>query len=269
MVENIISILRSFFVNTNFAFIFILIYIIGLFIFWRVSVDTHKNRSSVFDLFILSGFSGLFLSRILYIIIEWERFSSFIWYWLPYEKYGDNIYLFRLLPWRFINIADGGLIILGLFLGLIFFATFYSLVIKKWGWKDMFFQIYISGVSMLSMSLLFTGFVSDVSGWFSKGLILLIFVSLFLVIFFFSRKIFKNPIRAKYQFGYIGLLITWISTLYIGYIYLSSEISVIEQLLVGLFLLWSFVMGIIYIIDLRKPEVRIESISSVRSITDK
>lgn len=265
--ENIISLLRSGITDINFAIIFILIFFFGLFLFWRFTVELHKNRSSVFDLFILSGFAGLFLSRILYIFIEWKSFSSFIWYWLPYEKYGDKIFLFRLLPWRFFNISDGGLVILGLFLGLILFATFYTLVVKNWGWKSMFLPIYISATTMLSLSLLFTGFANDVSGWLTEGLVLMIFVFAFILLSFFPQKVFKNSTWGKYELGYIGLILTWVSSAYIGYIYLSSEISVMEQILVGIFILWSFVMGIMYIGDLRKPEVTIESISSVRSIT--
>ena len=103
-------------------------------------IRSRKNRSSVFDIFLISSSLSLLVGRIVYIVLEWKTFSSYIWYWLPYEKYGDKIYLFRLLPWRFISIWDGGLDILGLFISLLLLLTLYSLVVKKWRWKQMFFQ---------------------------------------------------------------------------------------------------------------------------------
>ena len=41
----------------------------------------------------------------------------------------------------------------------------------------------------------------------------------------------------------------------------------IESILVGIFLIWSLVMGIVFVSDLRRARVRIQSVSTVRSVT--
>lgn len=260
------SVSREFLQSTNIGIIYAIIFVIGLYIYWRGLAETHKNRSGIFDSFLLGGLFGLVVSRIAYIIIEWENFTSFIWYWLPYEKYGENIYLFRLLPWKFVNVFDGGLVIFGLFIGLILFLTFYTLVLRDWRWKHVYFPIYLSSVSMLSLSLLFTGFVNEINAWVIKGGILFATVIGFFVAYFVLKGIFKNIKREKYALSYGSLLLTWLSSAYIGYIYINSEISMMEQVMVGVFVLWSVVMGVFFIQDLRKASVSIESISSVRSV---
>lgn len=243
------------------------VFLIGLYIFWRGSLESRKNRSSVFDMFLISGLLSTIVGRVYYIIIEWSSFSSFIWYWLPYEKYGEKIYLFRLLPWRFLSIWDGGLVILSMFVSILLFMTFYSLVIKKWKWKHMFFPIYFSATTMLGLSFVMTGVVGDFNEWIVKGGILLLFLVVFFVIFKFLYKVIKDPLKEKYMIGYVGLLIVWVSSVYITYIYLNDDLSIYEDIATFLFAVWSVVMGIFFLMDLRRPNVRIETRSTIRSVT--
>jgi len=250
----------------NVFVLYIFIFFVGMYVFWRGCAETYKNRSSVFDMFIFSGIFGLILGRILYILLEWENFTSYIWYWLPYEKYGDKIYLFRLLPWRFFSIWDGGLVIFGMFLGLVLFFTFYALVIKGWRWKHMYFPVYFSSIVMLGISLLFAGFVNEISDWLINGSLLIGSTVIASLMYMFIEKIVKDQSKEKYVIGYVGLFITWLSSAYIGYIYLSSELSLLENISVGIFLIWSLVMGVYFLIDLRKARVEIERLSTVRSV---
>ena len=133
--------LKEFIQNIHPLVVFALLFLLGMYIFWRGSIESRKNRSSVFDMFLISGFLSGIVGRVVYIILEWEQFSSFIWYWIPYEKYGDEVFLFRLLPWRFLSIWDGGIIILAMFVTLLLVMTFYTLVIKKWRWKHIGIEI--------------------------------------------------------------------------------------------------------------------------------
>ena len=245
---------------------FSIIFLIGMYVFWRGCTESRKNRSSVFDMFLISGFLSGIAGRVVYIILRWDEFSSFIWYWLPYEKYGDQIYLFRLLPWRFFSVWDGGLIILAMLVGLLLSLTFYTLVIKKWRWKHMFFPIYFSATTMIGSSFIYVGITSGYNGWIYKGLILIIILGIFFFATKFIYRIIKSLTAEKYVSGYVGVIIVWVSSVYIAYMYLTSDLSLIENVLVGIFLIWSVVMGITYLSDLRRARVKIESVSTVRSV---
>lgn len=244
-----------------------LIVILGLYVFWRGCAQSRKNRSSVFDIFLFSGFFAVLVGRVVHIILEWDSYSSYIWYWLPYEKYGDKVYLFRLLPWRFVSIWDGGIVILAAFLAVILSMTFFSLVIKKWRWKDMFFPIYYCAITMLGCSFVCVGFKTGISDWIYKGSVLIGVLLLFSIFTKFIYKIVKNPLVEKYVLGYIGVGIVLLSSAYISYMYFSSKLTFFENILVGIFGIWSLVMSEAYFLDLKKASVNIERVSSVRSVT--
>ncbi|HQA99146.1 MAG TPA: hypothetical protein PLG10_02850, partial [Candidatus Dojkabacteria bacterium] len=132
-------------------------FFIGLYIFWKEAVRSRKNNSSVFDAFIVSIIVGVFIGRVVYIILNWSDFSSYIWYWLPYERYGDQIYLFRLLPWRFFQFWDGQIDILYTFLGVLLSQTLIVVFRKKWRWSEMFSAMYLSNWVMIALTYLFVG----------------------------------------------------------------------------------------------------------------
>jgi len=259
--------IRNILVGINPLVVLTVIFVFGLYVFWRGSRESRKNRSSVFDMFIISGILSTIVGRVVYIILEWQRFSSFIWYWIPYEKYGDQIYLFRLLPWRFFSIWDGGLVIFSMFLSILLFMTFYSLVIKRWRWKHMFFPIYFSATTMLGASFVVTGILGNFTDWIYEGVILLCIIGVFFVIYKFIYAVVSSPLREKYLFGNIGLAIVWMSSIYISYIYLIDELTLLEDIGVLIFILWSFVMGLVFILDLRKANVTIQTRSSIRSVS--
>lgn len=246
--------------------VFMFLFLLGLFVFWRGCIESRKNRSSVFDIFLISSFLSLLFSRIVYIILEWASFSSYIWYWLPYEKYGDKVYLFRLLPWRFFSIWDGGLVILAVFVSILLFLTFFSLVVKKWRWKHMFFPIYFSSTTMLGLSYIYTGITSGFNTWIYRGIVLIAILGLFFLLFKFIYKIVKDSVYEKYILGYVGTLIVLLSSVYILYLYLSDDLSIVEDILVGIFMIWSLLMSYFFILDLRKARVSIKSVSTVRSV---
>ena len=263
---DLVANIRYFLLNLNPLIILAVIFIFGMYVFWRGCAESRKNRSSVFDMFILSGFLSVIVGRLVYVLVEWQSFVSFIWYWLPYEKYGDKIFLFRLLPWRFFSIWDGGLVIFSMFVTLLISLTFYAIVIKRWRWKHMFFPIYFASTSMLGASFIATGLLGNFNEWVYKGAALVFLIGAFFVIYKFIYMIVSSPVVEKYILGYVGLIIVWISSVYIAYIYLIDDLSWYENIAIGVFLLWSIVMGILFLADLRKANVRIETRSSVRSV---
>lgn len=263
--ENIITEkVVGFFSSFSPAGIFLIIFFVGLILFWRGSVESRKERSSIFDMFFLSSFFSLLIARIVYIVENWNQFSGYIWYWLPYERYGDNVYFFRLLPWRFFNIFDGGIEIFVMFVAFILVGTFAVLVVKKWRWKDMFYVIFFSAEVMLAMAFLFSGLSSGNMEWVSQSGVLLIPVLLIFLIDWIFRK---RGELGRIPLAIFVIFLINITTAYILYIYLGENSTVADIVSSGILLIWAIVGTIFRIKDERKSNLTIESVSSVRTVS--
>lgn len=228
-------------------------------------METRKDRSSVFDLFIISIFVGLLAGRTIYILSNWLDFFGYIWYWLPYERYGEEIYWFRLLPWRFLNIFDGGLDILVMFVGYLFTASFWSLLIKRWRWNHMFPTIYFSGEVMLSISFLLIGLSSGTTIWIYEGLILTVFPLISIILIRYIEKI-QKPQQEKNIYLVANLILILVSCSIIGYIYLTGDVDIYDKITGIVLLVWAIVGLIFFVRDSKRANVVIESVSSVRGI---
>jgi len=238
---------------------------LGMYVCWRGAMETRKDRSSTFDLFIVSIFVGLVLGRIMYILSNWENFSQLGWYWSPYERYQDVVYWFRILPWKFINIFDGGLNILVMFVGYLFTASFWSTFVKKWRWNNMFPTIFFSGEVMLSISFLLIGLSSKNPIWIYEGLILLVFPMISILLIRYVNKI-QKPKRERSIYVIANIFLISISCLVIGYIYTTGEVDQLVKITVITLLVWT-VLGLIFFIqDSKRANVVIEKVSSVRGI---
>jgi len=180
--------------SVNPFFLLLTVLLIGMYVFWRGCSETRKDISSIFDIFIISLFSGLLLGRISYIISNWTRFASSVWYWLPYEKYGDEIYLFRVLPWRFFRVWDWGIDILTMFVGFLLVASLWVLFVKKWKWSHMFTTIFFTAQIMLAISFLLLGGVSRNEQWILQGIVMVLLPS---VLFFLKNSIKRIMIGKK------------------------------------------------------------------------
>ena len=119
---------------------------------------------------------------------------------------------------------------------------------------------------MLGLSYIYTGITSGFNTWIYRGIILIAILGLFFLLFKFIYKIVKDPVYEKYILGYVGTLIVILSSIYILYLYLSDDLSVIEDILVGIFMIWSLLLSYFFILDLRKARVSIKSVSTVRSV---
>jgi len=235
-----------------------------MFIFWKGAMESRKDRSSVFDMFLISIFLGLIIGRIVFIVSNWDNYNL-IWGWLPYEKYGDKVYLFRLVPWNFLNIFDGGLNILGMFVGYLFCASTWSTFVKKWRWNHIFPTIYFSGESMFAISFLLLGLASANLTWIYEGLALLAFPIITLFLIRYVNRI-EKPQKEKRIYLIANILLILGCVGVIGYIYLSGEVLVSERILTYFLFAW-VAFGIIYFIrDLKRANVVIEKVSSVRGI---
>ncbi len=252
--------------RVNPLFLFVIVLLFGLYVFWRGCLETRKNPSSIFDVFIISLFFGLVLGRISHIITNWSRFASSIWYWLPYERYGGETHLFRVLPWKFFRIWDWGIDILAMFVGFLLVASLWVLLVKKWKWSHMFTTIFFTAQVMLAMSFVLLGGASGNEQWIVQGAVMFLLPA---VLFFLKNSvkrimIDKKEIRVLAILDVVFIILT---VAYIAHTYLTIDISNVERGGVITFVVWTVLGTIFYITDLKKDNVIIEKVSSVRIVS--
>lgn len=246
---------------------FFLIAIVGLFVFWKETSRSRKNNSSVFDIFIISSFMGILIGRVSYIITMWSDFSKVIWYWLPYEKYLDKVYLFRLLPWKFFAIWDGGVDVLLTFVGIILTQSIIVLFYKKWRWSNLFPAIYLSSWLMLGLAFLMIGIQGNNDTWLKQGWQIVLPFFAFLLIQAILMKLYdgKRKEQVRMIFQVIFAIVAMASILYV---YLSSTLnvmSIIGLVILGIWFVWAIVF---HVLDSKKESnLTIETLSSVRHIS--
>lgn len=227
-------------------------------------METRKNRSSVFDIFIISMFLGLIISRVAFIVLNWSSVTT-TWWWLPYERYGNEVYWFRLLPWKFLNIFDGGLYIPAMFFGFILSASFWATSIKKWKWNQTFPTVFFSGETMLAFSFILLGLASKNVPWVYKGVILLLFPIISLFCIRYVNKM-EDGLKEKKIYLLANVALILLSTGTIAYIYLSEKASLSDQIFAISFVMWAFLSLIAFIKDSKQSNIVIERVSSVRGI---
>ncbi|KUK77881.1 MAG: transmembrane(s)protein [candidate division WS6 bacterium 34_10] len=264
--SNILDAIRIFLVNLHPLWVYLFLSIAGLFVYWRGCTETRKDRSSIFDTFIISIVLGLLMGRVSFLSINWSEYGRYAWYFLPYERYGDTVYMFRLLPWRLFRIWDGGLTIFVAMVTFVLILTLLVLFSRKWKWYQLFFPIYFSMSSMLGLSFIYLGIIESYKGWIIRGLLLVFLPLIFWSISKILLLVIKNGVKRRKFLVYIGVLIVTLSTVYISYEYLSDSVSTFELVSVILLLLWTAVMDIYTFIEINKPNVEIEKVSSVRAV---
>lgn len=247
-------------------FLLLIVLLFGLYVFWRGCTETRKNNSSVFDIFSISLIVGLLLGRISHVITNWSSFAASIWYWLPYERYGDEIYLFRVLPWRFLRVWDWGIDILAMFVGFLLAASLWILLVKKWKWSHVFTTIFFTAQVMLAMSFILLGGTSRNEQWIIQGAIMMLLPA---VLFFLKNSVKRIMIGSKEMkvLAILDIIFIIFTVVYTAYAYLSIEISEVEMIGIIVFLIWTFFGTVFYLYDLRGDNVTIESVSSVRVVS--
>lgn len=252
--------------NISPLILFAVVILFGMYVFWSGSMETRKDVSSVYDIFLTSVFGGLIVGRICHIIINWEKFSSFIWYWLPYERYGDQVYLFRLLPWRFMRVWDWGIDLLSMFVAFLLIATFWVLILKRWKWSHLFPTIFFTAESMLAVSFSLVGASTGNQEWLTQGIIMIL---LPLVLFFLKNSV-KKVIVGEKELKILMLLdifFIFLTSTYVTYTYAIADINNTEKASVITFALWSLLGIIFYIKEIKQADITIEKVSSVHTVS--
>ncbi len=206
--------------------------LLSIYVFWRESYS-HKDRNSVFDMWFFTILFAMFWARLSFIISNWEVFESLPWALAPYERYGDEIYFFRLLPWRFFDLRDGGFLFTSIFSAYVLFAFLYNILVKRWRWREMFLPVILSAEILLVFVLVvygaLAGFADIVLGGFLIGGVILIFLS----IIYFLRWMLKNNYLVDVLPGFINFVVIIfiaVSFTLITRLFLSYEISFVDQI---------------------------------------
>lgn len=102
------------------------------------SVEHHAMKRfwgyRIFDVIIWSALGSLFVSRLVYIILNIQEFTDARWFWLPYERIDEVVYWFASLPWLFVRLWDGGVSLEGIVAGGMIFLVLLSRAVGiRWG----------------------------------------------------------------------------------------------------------------------------------------
>jgi len=266
-VSQVISSIENFVRMINPFLGLMIIFFVGMYVFWKEASRSRKNNSSVFDSFLFSVLFGIIIGRIVYIVLDWNEFSSYTWYWLPYERYGDQIYMFRLLPWRFLRIWDGQLDVLFTFIGLLFSQTFFITFFKKWKWSDLFSAQYYSNWLMIGLIYIFIGILNSNREWIQYAWWILIPFSLMLLLQFLILK-FADGKKKENQRVVLNSIFALFAVTIISYVFYISSPKITTIVGIVALIIW-YVVGIALNLfgQKRADNVTIERVSSVRQIS--
>ena len=232
---------------------------LSLFVFWKESY-THKDRNSVFDMWFFTILFAMFWARLSFIISNWELFESLPWALAPYERYGEDIYFLRLLPWRFFDLRDGGFLFTSIFSAYILFAFLYNIFVKRWNWREMFLPVILSAEVLLVFVLIvygaLTGFTDVMLGGFLIGGVILIFVAIVLFLRWMLKKNYFVDVLPG-LINFVVMIFIVISFALITRLFLSYDISFIDRVNIVIMNVTGFVLAIYFIFfEKRKKDTR-------------
>jgi hypothetical protein len=265
--QQIIEKVEFFFEQIPPVILFFLVIVIGMYKFWQGCLVTRKENNSIYDMFFFSSLMGLIIGRITYIISNWEEFNQYIWYWLPYEKYGDQTFFFRLLPWRFLRVWDWEINLIVMFVGFVVFATIWTLAVKKWQWSHMYTPIFTTATTMISLSFLLIGLYVDKTEWIMQGVIILVPVLILAI----AERVIRDKIIGRKEMRILAITEITLLAMPVGYLvysYLMMDATMFEKVSIVILLVWFVFGSFVYIAETNKANVTIEKVSSLGTISD-
>lgn len=258
----------SFLGNVGFWPLLGLVYLIGMYFFWREARFTGKDRNSTFDLYIFAGAFSLLWGRVSYILSAWvSEYAGLPWFMFPYERYVDGLYIFRLLPWRFFRIWDGGVLFTGLFLGFFIVAFLYSVFVKKWSWKQMMAPVVLSSNLMFGLTISLYGALLPDKSVYNQGLVLLGFALGFILLGYLNNKFLVRMREAKRNINSILLLLfTALSTSFLYRSFTTGNLSDWDKINVQAYVALMIAVSVLYLFSLKRKNISIEGLSIVKPI---
>ncbi|MCA9376645.1 hypothetical protein H6763_01860 [Candidatus Nomurabacteria bacterium] len=243
------------FIPTSISFVPLLglVYFVGMMIFWWEADLAKKNRNSIFDQWFFSTLLMLVWGRVTYIITSWDQFSQWNWFYLPYERYGEQIYLFRAMPWRLFSIWDGGFLFIPMFLAYLILGYFYTVYIKKWRWREMMGSVLFSANFLLGSALLLYGLYARDSRVTLNGFLVFIFSFVIQVVVHSIKRFYKDrhdPYRRMSRVLVLFYLV--LDIWFISYTFLSQPLINMDRYHIYGFVILGCFMAISYILDIRR-----------------
>lgn len=266
---NILDTIRGYIFQVGFLPIILFSGISSLYIYWLESKKMKKNQNSIFDGFFLSSLLTLIWGRIAYILANPQSYEGLIWSAVPYEKYPDGFYVFRLLPWRYFRIWDGEFLLPALFVGFFIFSFLYSVVIKKWRWREMMASVTATSVFSFGILLFIYGFVTSINTLLIQGGVLISLTVIYLIVSAAVRTIFLNQgIKIWERFNYLTIFIySLASYIYIPWTLLKSGITDFDKWNIYVFAMFAAVSIILFVIDVMRKTVIIKTEYKTRSVS--
>lgn len=236
--------------------------IIGMYIFWSESHSTRKDRNSVFDVFFLTLLVTIIWGRFSYILSNPGDFEGLVWSVVPYEKYSDGIYYFRLLPWKYMKIWDGGFLFISMYAAFTIVGFIVSTYIKKWRWREMIGVITISGTVMLGASLIVTGLLGDSDIIVRQGAVVIGIYLLYLILHRLVKQRFKGN-QDMYEksifilhFGYFVL-----SNTFILLSLLLSQITQVDRYNLYSLIVFMLISTWTFIADMQRKNIVLDTVA--------
>lgn len=243
--NTIYSLLYTLFSEIGFIPSFILILSLSFYIFWKLSKLTDKNRNSIFDMWLVSSIGMIIWSRISFIISNSDIYNRLFWFYLPYERYDSEIYLFRWLPWKYLAIWDKGLLFSGLIVGFLFTAIIFTKLIKKWDWKEMLIPTVVSGFTMISFTVFINGILIQQSSVANGSLIL---VAMTFALSILSKRLSKV----------LMIVYTFIMVLYTSYMFLSLPITNVDKINSYAIIFWFALSSLVLLFEEQIKKIQLE-----------
>lgn len=244
------------FQGLGFLSVLLLLYFGSLLFFWYESMRASKNRNAIFDQWFVTSLSMIFWGRLMYLITNWKSFIYSYWFWIPYEKYGENTYLFRAMPWRILQIWDGGFLFIPMYAAFLVVSYLYVVIYKRWRWKEMMYTVVASANLMLGGTLFVYGYFIKSDAVVNYGLFLLFFFFVFWSVRGIFRIIYrKDKVKLEKLFDMLSAVYLVLSAALIGYIFLNQNISTVDRVHVYITIIFSAFMLFIFLKDVKRGEV--------------
>jgi prolipoprotein diacylglyceryltransferase len=264
---NIVESIRSFISSTGFLPVVILAFLICLYVYWVQAKRVGKNQNSIFDGFFISSFIMVIWGRISYLLSNPSNYEGLVWSLVPYEKYPDGFFIFRLLPWRFFRVWDGEFLFTGLFVAFILTSFIYCVLVKKWRWREMLATTLLSATVFLGTLFAIYGFVNGVDSLLWQGVILLFASVVYSTIYNVLKAVVEKkngPLFEKLNYLFIFLYTCFVS-IYLPFSILNSDITSWDSSNMYIFIAFSVISLIVYIIDVFRKNIVFQARYKVRS----
>ncbi|MCK9369012.1 hypothetical protein M0R04_03565 [Candidatus Dojkabacteria bacterium] len=264
---NIVEIVREFISDVGFLPVVIFAFLVCLYVYWEQSKRANKNENSIFDGFFISSFFMVIWGRISYIFSNPSNYEGLVWSLVPYEKYPDGLYIFRLLPWRYFRIWDGEFLFTGLFIAFVIASFLYCTVIKKWRWREMMATIILSSTVFLGTLFSIIGFVNSVKSLFIQGVVLLSISLVYSILYGGLKRRLKEKKAVLFEkLNYLLVFVYSLSiSIYLPVSVLNSDITDWDRNNMYIFIAFSIISFAVFIIDIFRKNVILQARYKVRS----